>query len=57
MEEGRGVTFLLPVALVLCFAKLGIGGALEGGVQGSEGKEENKGLSSLSGTLVVATTE
>ena len=28
MEEGRGVTFLLPVALVLSFAKSGKGGAL-----------------------------
>ena len=64
LGEKFGVAFSFAVvvtaresSLILCIARSGLGGSLEGGVQGAGGEEENKGLSSLSGTLVVATTE
>jgi len=56
IEEGKGVRLLLAVPLILSIARSGLGGCLAGGVQGSGGEEENKGHSSLRGTLVVAST-
>ena len=56
IEEGSGVTLLLAVFLILWIARSGLGGCLAAGVLGSGGEEETRGLSSLRGTFVVATT-